>query len=174
MATGLQPFPRTSDSVDRVAQLMMSAWGTAVSRSFTDSQSKRSRKRSASAAALSGLRPQIRTLRIGRTVACASISMGASLPVPTTNSDEASCRASSRAARAEAAAVRRLVSALPSMQARGVPCWPSHRIYKPEMAGRPALAFCGNTLTIFIPIYPACSQAGISSMVASPSGRCMA
>ena len=70
---------------------------------------------------LGGSRPQMRVSRIGRTAACAAIRYGASAPVPTIRCTALSSRARKPAASAEAAAVRRRVSAVPSSTALGTP-----------------------------------------------------
>jgi len=58
---------------------------------------------------------------IGRTLACASAMPGASEPVPTISSCELSARDRKLDASADAAAVRRRVTAAPSRIASGAP-----------------------------------------------------
>ena len=109
-------------SIASVAQEIMSASCTAASRSVTGSIEKDSTEKfSTTFLAACSRRPQIRTLSISLEVACAATICGASLPVPTISSVFESPRDRYLAARADAAAVRRSVSSVPSSTARGTP-----------------------------------------------------
>ena len=114
---GASHSPRISGPVDAVAQLTTSARPTAASRSVSTVAARPcSRLSTATArAALAESRPQMPIDRSGRTEACAAARCGASRPVPTTSSREASVRASNEAPSADTAAVRRTVSSPPSM-----------------------------------------------------------
>ena len=71
---------------------------------------------------MSRSRPQTSSSVIGRTLACATIRLGASAPVPIIAKREASGRERYFAASADAAAVRFKVNMRPSISAKG---WPS-------------------------------------------------